>query len=283
MESHEHPRTLLAVFAHPDDESFGCGGTLAYYASQGARVALVCTTRGEVGEISDPNLATPDNLGEVREQELRKASEILGLAELTFFDYRDSGMAGTSDNEHPRAFTNAPEDEVVARIVGVMRRLKPQVVITFDPNGGYGHPDHIAAHLHTVAAFHAAGDSRKYPEAGEPWQPNRLFYTVFPRSIFSKFREKLKEFGLDTTEIDEFDQAVEVFPEEKITVTLDASGVIDVKWAALQQHRSQLNQDNPFNRLPEDVTKGLFSREFFALASPDVEDGFRLSDLFEGL
>ncbi len=172
---------------------------------------------------------------------------------------------------------------MVAQIVGVMRRLKPQVVITFDPSGGYGHPDHIAAHRHTLAAFPASGDSRQFPEQGEPWQPNRLFYTVFPRSIFRKFRQALAKHGLDTAQVDEFEEVVQALPEEDITVALDASSVIDVKWAALQQHRSQLGQDNPFGSLPEDVIKELISQEYFALASPQVEDGYRLSDLFEGL
>ncbi|MER3515271.1 MAG: GlcNAc-PI de-N-acetylase, partial [Chloroflexota bacterium] len=155
-------RSLLSVFAHPDDESFGVGGTLAYYAAQGHRVALGAT-RGDVGEIADPALATPQTLGDVRTAELNCAAQVLGVSKIILLGYRDSGMAGTPENQDPRAFMNAPAEEVVERLVGIIRRLRPQVVITFDPYGGYGHPDHIAIHRHTVAAFHAAGDPARYP------------------------------------------------------------------------------------------------------------------------
>ncbi len=123
---------LLATFAHPDDEGFGTGGTLAHYAAAGGQAGLVCATRGEVGEISDPDLATPETLPEVREAELRCAGQKLGLSELTFLGYRDSGMAGTPENEDLRAFANAPAAEVVARLVGLIRRWRPQVIVTFD-------------------------------------------------------------------------------------------------------------------------------------------------------
>ena len=136
----DHQSTLLAVFAHPDDESFGAGGMLALHARKGVHVALVCATRGEMGEIADESLATRETLGDVRMVELQKAADTLGVTELINLNYRDSGMAGTADNDHPRAFAGIPEDEVVSRLVGIIRRLKPQVVVTFDPNGGYGHP-----------------------------------------------------------------------------------------------------------------------------------------------
>src|ERR671932_2725290 len=126
------PRSLLALFAHPDDEAFGSGGTLARYAAEGVAVALVCATRGEVGEIADPALATPETLGDVREAELRCAARALGVGELLFLGYRDSGMAGTPTNEDPRALARAPAEEVVARLVGIIRRLRPQVLVTFD-------------------------------------------------------------------------------------------------------------------------------------------------------
>lgn len=170
----QHPsnrRTLLAVFAHPDDESFGTGGLIALRSSMGDRVALVTATRGEAGEISDPALADRDNVGQVREAELRAAADVLGVGELTILGYRDSGMEGTDDNSHPNAFASAPAEEVIARLVGIMRRLRPEVVITFDETGGYGHPDHIAANRFTTAAFGASGDPSKYPDEGEPWKP----------------------------------------------------------------------------------------------------------------
>ena len=188
--------TLLAIFAHPDDEAFGTGGSLSRYAASGAQVALICATRGEVGEISDSSFATPETLGEVRESELRCAAETMGVNELIFLDYRDSGMVGTPENDDPRAFINASASEVVQSLVSAIRRIQPDVVVTFEPNGGYGHPDHIAIHKHTVAAFHAAADPA-YHAPGGPWQAARLFYTAIPRSFFLEMRRQLQEAGED--------------------------------------------------------------------------------------
>ncbi|MCK4977255.1 MAG: PIG-L family deacetylase, partial [Anaerolineales bacterium] len=118
---------LLAVFAHPDDEAFGTGGTIACYATSGVDVVLVCATRGEAGEISDPIFATPETLGQVREEELRCAADTMGVKDLIFLDYRDSGMAGTPENDDPRAFINAPADAVISTLVGIIRRVQPQI------------------------------------------------------------------------------------------------------------------------------------------------------------
>jgi LmbE family N-acetylglucosaminyl deacetylase len=133
----------LAAFAHPDDESFGPGGTLALYAQQGVKVHLICATRGEVGIIPPKMMEQYSSVAELREAELSCAAEHLGLASVHYLDYRDSGMPGTDDNKHPQALTSAPIEQVVAKIATIMHELNPQVVITFDPYGGYGHPDHI--------------------------------------------------------------------------------------------------------------------------------------------
>lgn len=277
-------RSLLAVFAHPDDESFSSGGTLAHYAAEGVRVVLVCATRGEVGGIADPSLATPETLGQVREAELRCAAQALGIAEVIFLSYRDSGMAGAPENEDPRAFINAPAEEVVARLVGIIRRLRPQVIITFEPGGGYGHPDHIAVHRHTVAAFHAAGDPARYPDQGAPWQPARLFYTAIPRSFFVEMRKRLEALGIDTSEFDRFEKRGMIgWPDEEVNVTLDVSRTVEAKWRALNCHRTQFGPDNFFRRLPENMLKEMMSREHFALAWPQPTPGLRLPDLFAGL
>ena len=171
-------RRLLAVVAHPDDETFGCGGTLAKYSGDGVQVSLVCATRGEAGEISHPDLATKADLGAVRERELRAASRILGINDLTILDYRDSGMAGSSENKHPKALCQADKTTLTGMIVEAIRRLRPQVLVTFDAGGGYGHPDHIAIHDATLAAFHASGDPSKFPDqlSSEIFshQPNQL-------------------------------------------------------------------------------------------------------------
>jgi LmbE family N-acetylglucosaminyl deacetylase len=276
-------RSLLALFAHPDDEAFGCGGTLAHYAAQGVQTALVCATRGEVGEISDPALATRDTLGMVREQELRAAGREMGLQEVIFLDYHDSGMAGTAENHDPRAFINIPAEEVVPRLVGIIRRLRPQVLLTFDPHGGYGHPDHIAIHHHTIAAFHAAADPTYALEQGAAWQPTRLYYVTLPRGFFEEFRQQLVEAGVDTSQFDQMREGSESWPDLEVTVTMDVSHMIEAKWRALHCHRTQFGTNNPFRQLPEAVMKRMMSRETFTLAHPTPAPGLRLPDLFAGL
>ena len=274
---------LLALFAHPDDEAFTCGGVLARYAAAGARVALVCATRGEVGEISDPALATPETLGQVREAELRCACQQLGITDLTFLGYRDSGMADTPANHDPRAYANMPAETVVPQLVHLIRRLRPHGVITFDPNGGYGHPDHIAIHRHTVEAFHAAADPGRYPEHGRPWQAERLFYVVLARSFFLKMREYLAALGVDTSRFDARLEQGLGWPDDQVHITCDVSELVEVKWRAFQCHRTQINPESPFQRIPEAEFKHLIHQERFVLAWPEPPPGLQLTDLFADL
>jgi len=274
---------LLAVFAHPDDESFACGGTLAHYAKKGFTVTLVCATRGEAGEISDASLATRDNLAEVRERELRNAADALGVTELVLLDYRDSGMAGTPENGHPRAFGNAEPDEVVRELVGIVRRSRPHAIITFDPNGGYGHPDHIAAHNHTTAAFHAAADPEMFPGLGTPWRPARLFYSVFSRGMFDKMKQGLASLGEDVSEFEEWESSSILWEDEDIHAVIDVSGVADAKLKAWNCHQTQFGPDNPMRRVPEDQLSHIIGAETFVLGSPEPVNGARYEDLFGGL
>lgn len=274
---------LLAVFAHPDDESAATGGTLAHYARQGNQVRLVCATRGEIGEISDPNLATQANLGEVREQELRDAATALGIAELTLLDYRDSGMAGTSDNEHPNALANAAADDVVSALVGIIRESRPSVVVTFDPFGGYGHPDHIAIHHHTVKAFGAAADASMFPDQGEPWSAARLFYTVFTKGTFATMRERLQKHGADSSEMDEWESVANLWDDNDVHVRMDLSAVADAKWDALNAHRTQFGENNIFSRIPVEDAKAALANETFVLAQPSPAPGAKFADLFDGI
>jgi LmbE family N-acetylglucosaminyl deacetylase len=273
-------RSMLVIFAHPDDEAFGTGGTLAKYASVGVRTSLVCATKGEVGEISDPDLATPDTLPSVREQELLCSAETLGIEEVIFLGYRDSGMIGTPDNEHPDAFTQANEEEVIDKLVGIIRRVKPQIVLTFEPNGGYGHPDHIAIHHHTVSAFHKAAQEDYGVELGEAWHTDRLIYTAIPKSFFVDMRSRLLALGEDTSDLDRFDEAGNVWPDDQVDVEVDVSDVVDRKWSALQCHQTQFGPDNLFRRLPDEDAKALMSREYFAIAWPAISREEPGSDLF---
>jgi LmbE family N-acetylglucosaminyl deacetylase len=191
------PPVLLAVLAHPDDESFGMGGTLALYASRGVQVHLVCATRGEAGEVEPRLLQKFPSIASLRENELRCAAEKLGLAGVYFLGYRDSGMAGSTDNAHPEALANAPLEAVAGQVVQYIRRLRPQVVLTFDPIGGYRHPDHIAIHIATTLAFFAAADPQAYPGELLPYQPARLYYHTIPRRFLKWALRLLPLFGKD--------------------------------------------------------------------------------------
>src|SRR5947209_12811889 len=184
-------KRLLGAFAHPDDEGIVSGALLQYNTS-GVETGLVCATRGEVGEIADPALATPENLGQVREGEMRAAAEVLGVHNLWFLGYRDSGMAGTPENADPRAFAQAGAAEVVGKLVAIIRQFRPQVMVTFDETGGYGHPDHIAIYRHTTSAFYAAADAAQYPELGPAHMVSKLYYTSFPRSAIRAMGEWLR-------------------------------------------------------------------------------------------
>lgn len=280
--------SLMAVFAHPDDESFGIGGTLARYgADPGVRVVLVCATRGEAGEISNPGLASSERLGEVREQELHCACRTLGVEDLFFLDYRDSGMAGTADNRDPRALAQADFDEAVGKIVAHIRREQPDVVVTFDENGGYGHPDHIAIHHFAKAAFDAAADPAQYEEqieAGlEPHQASKLYYTAIPRRFFRSAVEKMNELGIEIPErylerLDNFG-----LPDEACTMDFYVQDFWNTKQAAVACHATQLNPDSIFATLPPEVMRELQAWECFQLAETTVGEDQDSHDLFAGL
>lgn len=277
--------TILAIFAHPDDECFGTGGTLAKHTAPGGRVVLACATRGEAGEISDPALATPETLGMVREAELRASCDVLGVKELHFLGYRDSGMEGTPENDDPRCYHRADPARATRQLVALIREVKPQVVITFEPGGGYGHPDHIAVSRHTTAAYDLAGDPEAYPDAGAAWQPDRLFYTAIPTSSFDTLREQMKAMGLDTSMFDRGARTMRrSFTDDQITTVLDVSAQLEAKFAAFECHRTQHNPDGLFRRIPEELMREMMAREYYAQARPaPVPGAARSDDLFSGI
>jgi LmbE family N-acetylglucosaminyl deacetylase len=157
------------------------------------------------------------------------------------------------------------------------------VVLTFEPNGGYGHPDHIAIHQHTVEAFHAAADPGKFPDQGDPWQAKRLYYTAIPRSFFIAMRERLVELGDDVSEFERFEEGGGGWPDEQVDVTLDVSQWIEAKWSALNCHQTQFGSNNLFRRLPDHVAKEMMSWEYFALAWPESDRDSALIELFTDL
>jgi mycothiol conjugate amidase Mca len=281
------PLTLMTVHAHPDDESIGTGGVLAMYADQGVRTVLVTCTGGEVGEIADPSAVAPEELGDVRERELRHACEILNVGHLELLGYRDSGMAGTQDNADPRAFAQADLTEATGRLVALVRRYRPHVLVTYDENGFYGHPDHINANRIAVRAFAAAGDPSAYPEQGlEPWAPRKLYYTAVARSAIQAFGRRLRDYGIEPPgDMLEEAQAAEPWgtPDELVTTTIDVSAQVERKRLALSAHASQMGPNVFFARMPPTLFDELFGRETFQLVEARVPAPPSETDLFAGL
>ena len=271
---------LLAIYAHPDDETFGVGGTMAHYAQRGVPVTMVCATRGEVGEIAPGTGATPETLGQFREQELRDAMAILGVHDVRFLDYRDSGMLGTPENNDPRAYMNADADAVVEHLVGVIRERRPQAIATWDATGGYGHPDHVASHHHATAAFHAAADPAQYPELGEAWGGAMLFYTSFPIEEWQRIIEEMKKAGIETPGFDD-DGQMAAAPRLPANVIIDVRAHYGEKLEAMLAHRTQITADDPFMRLPDDIKQDFFGREFFHRAHPPLPEGRVIGDFLE--
>ncbi len=266
--------TLLVALAHPDDETFGVGGVMARAADEGHRVVIVCATRGEAGEIADPSLATPETLGEVREEELRSAARALGVTDVRFLGHRDSGMAGTPENQHPAALLNADPEVVVGQLVAVMREVRPDVVVTFEPGGIYGHPDHVTISERATAAVEAAGDVTRWPEAGKPHRVPRLYYVALPRSVLREFRSAAEAAGVQWGLADamQIEQAVD---DKDIDAALDVTPWIARKKAAVAAHATQLGT---MQKMPEGFTERMFSREWFVLAR-----GERDGELLAGL
>ncbi len=234
-------RRLLAVFAHPDDETFGTGGTLALYARRGVEVWLICATRGEVGE-APPDLKGFHSAAEMREDELRCAAGILGLKGVYFLGYRDSGMPGSPDNAHPRALAAQPMETVAREIARYIRELQPQVVITFDPIGGYRHPDHIAIHRATVEAFRISGEPGQAIDTLPPFQPSKLYFSTFSRKflrtsvrVLKLLRQDPEHFGKNR----DINLASLVDVDYPIHATIPIREVESVKERAMACHSSQ--------------------------------------------
>ena len=271
---------LLAIFAHPDDETFGLGGTMARCAARGVPVTMLCATRGEVGEISPGTGATPDTLGSFREEELRVAMAMLGVTDVRMLGFRDSGMQGTPENDDERALVKAHPDAVIHMLVRAIRELRPAVVATWDESGGYGHPDHVAIHHHATAAFHAAADTMKYATAGEPWQAQRLFYTAIPMKEFGRVMEEMRAAGVDVPSIAEDDDALAALPRVEPNCIIDVGDLVELKERAMLAHRTQISDMDPFMRMPPELRHRFFGREYFYQAHPPLPADAMLDDLF---
>ena len=279
-------KKILVVLAHPDDESFGMGGTLALYASRGVDVRLVCATRGEMGEIDPEYKETIQSAACLRTQELRCAVEQLGLSELYFLNYRDSGMPGAEANHHPKALAAQPVEQVAQEVAHLIREVRPQVVLTFDPIGGYRHPDHIAIQRATVRAFElAASPDFADPEGLPAFQPDSLYFHTMNKTflklsvaVMRLFGQNPREFGRNK-DIDLVSLTEVEFP---VHAKVNYRPVKDIRRAAAACHASQggAEMQKGLRGLVEFLFAG--HNDTFMQAYPEPIAGQRVKrDLFE--
>ena len=262
---------LLAVFAHPDDESFGPGGTLAKYAAEGAEVWLVCATDGNAGTVDASLLTGYASAGQLRAAELCCAAQALGLAGVDWLGYRDSGMAGAPENAHPDSLYQAPLDEVAGRIAASIRRHRPQVIICDNQFGGYGHPDHIKLHQATLAAFDAAADPACYLDAGPPHSAERLYHPAFGAGWLKPLVRLMPLIGRDPRKFGrnhDIDLVQMLGWESPTHVKVDVGPYLDVKLAASACHRSQGGPLEFYRRVPRWLMRRLLGSEGFTQGWP---------------
>lgn len=281
------PVTLLAIRPHPDDESTGTGGMLAYYSARGVRTGVVICTGGEEGEIRDPDLdpeADRPRLREIREREARDACAILGVAELRMLGYRDSGMLSTSANQHPAAFMNAERVEAAGRLVRIIRELRPSVVVTEPPGGQYPHPDHVMCHQVSVDAVEAAGDAQAFPEAGPAWQVAKLYAIAqIDDGAWESLLPKFNAAGFDMDWLKRTPGSSRAPGPETATVALDVRPYSEHQRQALLAHRTQVPPESFLVSLPAELRRLAFATAYFTRLSPPSAPGEHEIDLLDGL
>ncbi|MSO79107.1 MAG: mycothiol conjugate amidase Mca [Acidimicrobiia bacterium] len=284
-----HPLCVLSVHAHPDDEASKGSATMARYHEEGIHTVLVCCTGGEAGDILNPAVDTPEvraNLAEVRMQELQASADAIGYDTVHMLGYHDSGMPDTDVNHRADNFANAPLNEAVERLVRLIRAERPQVIVTYaEDREFYPHPDHIRVHEISVPAFDAAGDPDRFPDAGEPWQPSKMYYTGFSRKRVQSLHDAIIQRGEESPYAQWFERGL---PEaaERFTTFVDVGDWLHHRRAALLAHRTQVDPEGHWMRLPDSVVREVFPWDEYILAAsrvgevppPDTED-----DLFAGL
>ncbi len=280
---------ILTVHAHPDDEASKGAPTLAKYAADGVRTVLVCCTGGEEGDIQNPAMEQPairDRMAEVRAAELERSAAIIGFSEVVLLGYRDSGMPNTEANANPEAFANADLDEAVGRLVAVLRRTQPHVLITYnDDQQGYPHPDHLRVHDISVLAFERSGDPEWYPELGPPWQPLKLYYSVWSRERMLAIHEALLRLGRKSPYEDKWFERPS--QDDRITTRIDVRDFLYARTQSLLAHATQIDPSEVFwFGLTDDELADVYPWEDWVLATSLVgfpPAGEREDDLFAGI
>jgi N-acetyl-1-D-myo-inositol-2-amino-2-deoxy-alpha-D-glucopyranoside deacetylase len=282
-------KRLLLVHAHPDDETINNGVTMAKYAALGAQVTLVTCTRGEEGEVLVNELANlasdkDDKLGEHREIELKDAMDELGIKDFRFLGapskkWRDSGMMGTPANDRDDVFWQADLDEASIELVKIILEIKPQVLITYDEFGGYGHPDHIKAHRVAMRAAELA--------ANQGWQVSKIYWNTMPRSVIQMGIEKMKEVGSDFFGAESADDLPFAKPDELVSTVVNAPEYVPAKLAAMKAHATQISVDGPFFALSNNLGLSVWGDEYYTLVKGEKSAPFdangRELDIFAGI
>ena len=282
--------SVLFVHAHPDDESSKGAGTMARYAKEGYGVVVVTLTDGAAGDILNPAMDRPgvkERLVEIREEELARALEILGVTSSYPLGYADSGWVKDFEGDgsllDPACFYNTPVEDVVEQLVGIVRRERPDVLVTYPPNGGYPHPDHIRCHEVSVAAFDAAADPARWPEAGEPWQIRKLYYTgAFSRRKVLALHTGAQERGLESPYTDWLDR-FDPDEEDPTTTSVEVGDFLGQRSAALLAHATQIDPDGMWFALPDEVVREVYPHEDYELARSLVPSSPPEDSLFAGL
>ncbi len=277
-------RRLLISMAHPDDESFGAGGLIARYVAEGADVYLICATNGDVGTVAPEMLNGYNSVAELRLAELDCASAKLGFRQVFKLGYKDSGMVNSETSNDPTCLWQAPREQVARRVVEVIRDIQPQVVITFNRYGGYGHPDHIAIQRATVDAFHLAGDPN-YDTGQPPYQPQKLYYTAFPKHLFRLYvtlarlrRQDPRRIGKNR----DIDLLAIYENIEPVHTRVDVRNYLKAWDEASDCHRSQLGGGNP--RLPMLLRRQIASKQSLTRVHPSPQHNHvDEHDLFAGV
>jgi mycothiol S-conjugate amidase len=283
------PHTLLAIHAHPDDESSKGAGTVSRYASEGVRCVLVTATGGEAGEILNPVLDGPEviaDLKAVREAELMEAANIQGYDDVILLGYRDSGMPGSEDNADPRAFCNQPIESVLEQLVAIVRDIRPDVLLGYDAHEFYPHPDHLRVHELSHLVFDAAADPRRFPHAGEPWEVKRLYAP----HVFTKQKLKLIDDAMrqrtGTSPYEAWLTRMESWPDRgqgALITRVDVTGFTEQGREALRAHRTQIDPTGPWFQVPTDLVEEVYPWEDFELMASRIPTDVDSNDLFRGI
>ncbi len=277
--------TLLALHAHPDDESSKGAATVAHYAAAGVRCVLVTATGGEAGDILNPAMdrdEVRERLAEIRRGELHDAAAIIGFSEVIELGYRDSGMPDTEPNGHPAALTNADHDEVLGRLVELVRRHRPEVVLGYDDHRRYPHPDHLAVHQLGLELFEAAADPDRYREAGPPWAVARLLAPVFTARRILRLHEACVSRGIESP-FERWLERIEDDDEARELIAVDVSDTLEVGREALRAHRTQVDPDGFWFSIPTSLVAEVYPYEDFEVLRARVPVPSGADDLFAGL